>query len=151
MLLVVVVVVLLRALFLFGVRFWFGVVFWVGVRFEVEENPVSEVRGHLCWVGGVRGVVLGCRGCLCGGRGAFSSLACGCSFGLGRGFVDAVRGGGGRRRWWRRLMRMRTRRKWWFFGDVGRAVMRAGAALWATAASTAATAGRMEGMSSGWG
>ena len=35
------------------------------------------------------------------------------------------------------------------FGDVGRAVMRAGAALWAAAASAAPTAGRMEGISSG--
>ena len=36
-------------------------------------------------------------------------------------------------------------------GDVGRAAMRAGAGLWAAAASAAATAGRMKGMSSGCG
>ena len=34
-------------------------------------------------------------------------------------------------------------------GDVGCAAMRAGAALWAAAASAAATAGRMEGISFG--
>ena len=45
-------------------------------------------------------------------------------------------------------MRMRTRRKWRFCGDAGCAVMRAAAGLWA-AASAVATAGRMEGMSSG--
>ena len=37
------------------------------------------------------------------------------------------------------------------YGDVGCATMRAGAALWAAAASAAATAGRMEGISSGCG
>ena len=37
------------------------------------------------------------------------------------------------------------------FGDVSCAAMRAGAALWAAAASATATAGRMEGMSSGCG
>ena len=36
-------------------------------------------------------------------------------------------------------------------GDLGCAAMRAGAALWAAATSVAATAGRMEGMSSGCG
>ena len=54
--------------------------------------------------GGVRGVLQGCLGCLCGGRGASSRLVCGCSFGFGRGFVDevggeaGVEGGGGGRR-----------------------------------------------------
>ena len=38
-----------------------------------------------------------------------------------------------------------------FLGDVGCAAMRAVAALWAATASAAATAGRMEGMSSGCG
>ena len=54
---------------------------------------------------------------------------------------------------WRTWIRLRTRRKWWFLGDAVCAVMRAVAGLWA-AASAAATAGRMEGMSSGcrfWG
>ena len=54
-----------------------------------------EVRGHRCRVGGVRGVLPGCLGCLCGGLGASGSLACGCSFGSGRGLVDEVRGEGG--------------------------------------------------------
>ena len=45
-------------------------------------------------------------------------------------------------------MRMRTRRKGLFLGDAGCAVMRAVVGSW-VAASAAATAGRMEGMSSG--
>ena len=45
-------------------------------------------------------------------------------------------------------MSMRTRRKWLFLEDAGWAVMRAGAGLWDAAASAAATAGRMKGMSS---
>ena len=80
LLVLVVVVVLLRAVLSFGFRFWFGVGFWVGVRFEIEEDLVLEVRGHRCWVGGVCSVLPGCRGCLCGGRGASGSLACRCSF-----------------------------------------------------------------------
>ena len=59
--------------------------FWLGVRFEVEEDLVLKVRGHGCRVGGVPGVLPGCLGPLCGGRGASGSLACGCSFGFGRG------------------------------------------------------------------
>ena len=95
LLLVVVVVLLLWVVLLFGFRFWFGVVFWVGVRFEVKEDVVPEVRGHRCWVGGFRGVLPGCLGCLCGGRGGTGCLACGCSFRFGRGFVDEVGGEGG--------------------------------------------------------
>ena len=86
--------------------------------------------------GGVRGVWPGCRGSLCPGRGASGSLTCGCSFGLGRGFVDEVGGEGG------------VEEEVVVLGDVGCAAMRAGAALWAAAASAAATAGRMEGMPS---
>ena len=100
---VVVVVVLLRAVLSLRFRFWFGVGCLVGVRFEVEEDLVLEVGGHLCWAGEIQGVLPGCRGCLCGGQGASRSLACGCSFGLGRGLVDEVKGergvgGGGRER-----------------------------------------------------
>ena len=47
------------------------------------------------------------------------------------------------------LTRMRTRGKWWFSGDVGCAAKRAGAALWAAAASAAATAWKTEGIFSG--
>ena len=116
LLVVVVVLLLLRAMFSFGFRFWFWVGFCVGLRFEVEEGLVLEVRGHWRWVGGVHGVLLGCLGGLCGVRGASGSLACSCSFGSGRAFVDEVGGeGGGRRRRWRTSMRMRTRWKWWFW------------------------------------
>ena len=90
-----VVMLLWRAVLLFGFRFGFGVGFWVGVRFEVEEDLGPEVRGHRCRVGGVPGVLPGCLGCLCGGRGASGSLACRCSFGFGRCFEDEVGGEGG--------------------------------------------------------
>ena len=95
LLLVVVVLLLLQAVLLFWFRFWFRVGFWVGVRFGVEEDLVPEVRGHRCWVGGFRGVLPRCLVCLSGGRGASGSLACGCRFGFGRGFVDVVGREGG--------------------------------------------------------
>ena len=80
---------------LFGFRFGFEVWFWVGIRFEVEEDLVPEVGGHRCRMGGFLGVLPGCLGRLFGGPGASSSLACGCSFGFGRGFVDEAGGEGG--------------------------------------------------------
>ena len=46
-------------------------------------------------MGGFLGVLPGCLGRLFGGPGASSSLACGCSFGFGRGFVDEAGGEGG--------------------------------------------------------
>ena len=95
LLLVMVVVLLLRVVLSFGFRFWLLVGFLVGVRFEVEEDLVPEVRGHRCRVRWVHGVLLGCLGCLFGGRGASGSLACGCSFGFGCGPVDEVGGEGG--------------------------------------------------------
>ena len=96
LLLVVVVVVLLRVVLSFGFRFGFAVRFWVWVWFEVEEDLVPEVQGHRCYGwGGVTGVLPGCLGRLCGGRGASGSLACGCSFRFGRGFVDELGGEGG--------------------------------------------------------
>ena len=74
LLLVVVVVLLLRAVLLFGFRYWFAVGFWVGVRFQVEGDLVQEVRRPRCWVGGSRGVLPGCLGCLCRGRGGLPQL-----------------------------------------------------------------------------
>ena len=68
LLLVVVALVLLWAVLSFGFQFSFAVGFLIGFRFEVEEDLFSEVRGQRCWVGGVHGVLLGCMGCLCGGR-----------------------------------------------------------------------------------
>ena len=88
------VVVLLRVVLSFEFRFGFGVGLRVVVLFEVEEDLVPEVRGHRCRVGGVPDVLPGCLGRLCGGRGASGSLACGRSFGFGRGFVDEVGGRG---------------------------------------------------------
>ena len=104
LLFVAVVVLLLRAVLLFGFWFWFGVGFWAGIRFEVEQDLVLEVPGHRCRVEGFCDLLPGCLGCLCGGRGAPGSLACGCSFVFCCGFVDevggegGVRGGGGGRR-----------------------------------------------------
>ena len=146
---VVVVVVLLRVVLSFGFRFGFGVGFWVGVRFEVEEDLVPEVRGHRCRVGGVPGVLPGCLGRLCGGRGASGSLACGCSFGFGCGFVDEVGGEGGSEDEVEDVDEDEDEEEVVVLGDAGCAVMRAVAGLWVAAASIAATAGRMEGMSSG--
>ena len=67
---VVLVVMPLLLVWSFGFRLGFGVGFWVGVRFEVEEDLVLEVRGHWCRVRGVPGMLPGCLGRLCGGRGA---------------------------------------------------------------------------------
>ena len=88
-------VVLVLVVRLFGRRLEFGVGFWFGVRFEVEEDLGLEVRGCRCRVGDLLGVLLGCLGRLCGGRGIPGSPACGRSFGLCRGLVDEVGGEGG--------------------------------------------------------
>ena len=94
--LVAVVVVLLRMVCChFDSGFGFVSGFLVGVRFEVEEDLVPEVSGHRCWLGGVPGVLPGCWGCLCGGRGASGSLACESSFGSCGGLVDEFGGEGG--------------------------------------------------------
>ena len=74
LLLLVVVVVLLRALLFFGFRFWFGVGFWVGVRLEVEEDLVSEVRGHRCLVGGGSRCAAGVPGLPVWGSGGLQQL-----------------------------------------------------------------------------
>ena len=62
---------------------------------------------------GVLDVLPGRLGRLCGHQGAPGSLACGCSFGSGRGLVIEV-GGEGMWMRWRKSMGMRMRRKWWF-------------------------------------
>ena len=77
-----------------GLRSRLGVWFWFGDRFEVEEDLVLEVSGDRCWAGEVPGLPPGCCGRLCGGQAASGSLACGCSFGFGRGLVDEVGGEG---------------------------------------------------------
>ena len=91
---VVLVVVMLLLVWSFGFRLGLWVGFWVGVRFGVEEDLIPEVRGLQCRVGGVPGVLPGCLGRLCGHQGAPGSLACGRSFGFGRGFADKVGGDG---------------------------------------------------------
>ena len=66
LLVVMVVLLLLRAVLLFGFRFLFVFGFWIGDRFEVEEDLITELRRHRCRVGGVRGVLQRCLGCLFG-------------------------------------------------------------------------------------
>ena len=89
---VVLVVVLLLLVRSFGRWLGFGVGFWVGVWFEVEDDLSPEVRGRRYRVRGFPGVLLGCLGRLCGGRGVPGSLACGRCFGFCRGLVDEVGG-----------------------------------------------------------
>ena len=101
--------------------------------------------------GGVRGVLPGCLSCLCGGRGAPGCLACGCSFCFGRGFVDEVNRRGGSEEEVEDVYEDEDEEEMVVLRDVGCAAMQAGAALRAAAAPAAATAGRMEGMSSGRG
>ena len=90
----------------------------------------------------------GCLGRLFGGRGAPGCLACGRSFGFGRGLVDEVGGEGGSEDEAEDVDEDEDEEEVVVLGDAGCAVMRAVWGLWA-AASAAATAGRMEGMSSG--
>ena len=78
-------------------------------------------------------------------------LVCGCSFGFGRGFVDEVGGEGGSEEEVEDVDENEDEEEVMVLGDVGCVALQAGAALWAAAASAAATAGRMEGMSSGRG
>ena len=92
-LLLVVVVVLVRLGGLVGFRFWFGVGLWVGFRFEVEENLVPEVRGHQCWVGGVRGDLVAPRADLVGSGGRGRRGAAVSSFWAWLGWGPAMREG----------------------------------------------------------
>ena len=98
--------------------------------------------------GGFPGVLPGCLGRLCGGRGGPGCLARGRSFGFGRGLVDEVGGEGGDEDEAGDVDEDEDEEEVVVLGDAGCAVMRAVAGLWA-AASAAATAGRNEGMSSG--
>ena len=90
----------------------------------------------------------GCEGRLCGGLGVPGSLACGRSFGFSRRLVDEVGGEGGSEDEVEDVVEAEDEEEVVVFGDAGCAVMRAVAGLWA-AAFAAATAGRMEGISSG--
>ena len=92
---VVLVVVLLLVVRSSERRLGFGVGFWFEFRFEVEEDFGPEVCGRRCRVGGFPGVLPGCLGRLCGGRGVPGSLACSRSFRFCRGLVDEVGRKGG--------------------------------------------------------
>ena len=94
---VVLLVVLLLVVRSFGRQLGFGVGFWFAVWFEVEEDLGPEVCRRRCRVRGFLGVLPGCLGRLCGGRGVPSSLACCRSFGFCRGLEDEVGGEGGGR------------------------------------------------------
>ena len=134
LLLLVVVVVLLRAVLSFGFRFSFGVGFWAGVRFEVEEDLVPEVRGQGCWVGGVRGVLPGCLGCLCGGRGHPAAWRAAAAYALAVALWMRSAGTGRSEEEVEDVPEDEDEEEVVVLGDVGCAAMRAGAALRATAA-----------------
>ena len=149
LLVVVVVVLLLLMVLSFGSRFGFGVGFWIGVRFEVEENPVPEVRGHRCRVGGFL-VCCGGAWVVCVGVGgplaawcAAAALALAVALWMRlagrRGSEDEVED----------VDEDEDEEGVVVFGDEVCAVMRAVAGLLVVASSAAPTAGRMEGMSSG--
>ena len=107
------------------------------------------MQGHQCRVGGVHSVLPGCLGCLCAGQGASGSLACSCSFGFDRGFVDEVGGEERSEAEVEDVHEDEDKEELVLLDDVAFAVMRAGTGLWAAAAPAASTAGRMEGMCSG--
>ena len=90
----------------------------------------------------------GCLSCLCGGRGVPGSLALGRSFGFCRGLVDEVGGEGGSEDEVEDVDEAEEEEEVVVWGDAGCVVMQAVAFLCALV-SAAATAGRMEGMSSG--
>ena len=69
--------------------------FRLGSGSRLRRTSTRRCEGAAAGWGGVRGVLPGCLGRLCGGRGAPGCLACGGSFGFGRGLVDEVRGEGG--------------------------------------------------------
>ena len=91
----------------------------------------------------------GCLGRLCGDRGASGSLACGCSFGFGVALWMISAGRGGSEDEVEDVDEDEDEEGVVVSGETGCAVMRAVAGLWVAAASAAATAGRMQGMSSG--
>ena len=78
------------------------------------------------------------------GQETSGSLACGCSFGFGRGFVDQVRREeGGSQEELADVDEDEDEEEVVVLGDAVCAAMRAGAAFCAVAASAGATAGRM--------
>ena len=145
---VVLVLVFLLLVWSFGFRLGFGVGFWVGVRFEVEGDLVPKVRGHRCRVGEVPGVLPGCLGRLCGGRGSPVAWCAAAALALAVALWTKSAGRGGSEDQVEDVDEDEDEGEVVVLGDAGCAVMRTVAGSWA-AASAAATAGRMEGMSSG--
>ena len=152
LLLVVVVVVLLRAVLSFGFRYWLGVGFCVGNGFGVEEDLVLEVRGHWCRLGG--GFEVCCLGawvaCV-GVGGPPAAWRAAAALPLAMALWMRLAGRGGSEEEVEDVDQDEDEEGVGVLGDVCCVAMRAGAALWAATASAAATAGRMEGMSSGCG
>ena len=144
----VLVVVLLLVVWSFGFWFRFGVRFWVGVRFEVNEDLVPEVRGHRCRVGGLlvlcRGAWVACAGV--GGPPVPWHAAAALALAVALWMRSAGRGGPEDEV--EDVDEDEDEAEMVILGDAGCAVMQAVAGLWA-AASAAARAGGMEGMSSG--
>ena len=145
---VVLVVVLLLVVRSFGSRLGFGVGFWFGVRFEAEEDLGPEVSGRRCRVGGFPGVLRGawiaCVGV--GGSPVVWRAAAALVFAVALWMRSVGRGGSEDEV--EHVDEAEDEEEVVVLGDAGCAVMRAVTGLWA-AASAAATAGRMEGMSSG--
>ena len=144
----VLVMVLLLLVLSFGARVGFGVRFRVGVRFEVGEDIVFEVRGHWCRVRGGSWYAAGVTGLpVCGSEGLrwpgvrpqplLLSVALLMSS-AGRGGSEDEVGD----------VDEDEDKEVVVSDEAGCAVMRAVAGLLA-AASAAATAGRMQGISTG--
>ena len=72
------------------VAFWFWFGFGVGSSSRLRKTSSWRCKGTGAGWGGATGVLSGCLGRLCGAQGASGSLACGCSFGFGCGFVNEV-------------------------------------------------------------
>ena len=123
-----------------GRRLGFGVGLGVGVRFQVEEYLCPEVWGRRCRVGGLPGALPGCPSRLVGVGGSVCAAPA-LAFAVALKMRAAGRGGSEDE-----VEELDEAEDEEEVVDAGWAVMRAG--LWA-AASAAATAGRMEGMSSG--
>ena len=148
-LVVVVVVLLLRVVLSFWFRFGFGVGLWVGVRFEVEEDLVSEVRRHRCRVGGFRVCCRGAWVACVGVRGPPVAWRAAAALALAVALWMRSAGMAGSEDEVEDVDEDEDEEEVVVLGDAGCAVMRAVAGFWVTAASAAASGGRMEGISPG--
>ena len=137
---VVLVVVRLRVVLSFGFRFGFGVGFWVRVRFKVEEDLGARWGGFLvcCW--GAWVACVGVGGPLVAWRAA-------AAFALAVPLWMRPAGRGGSEDEVEEVGEDEDEEEVVVLVETGCAVMRAVAGFW-LGASAAATAGKMEGMSS---